>query len=58
MNRKQINTKQAFRFKRFANKSYSAFNSLHKVVTIGFLTGCTLVNAHASSVHPNEAVRL
>ncbi len=58
MNRKQTKTKQAFRFKRFANKAYSAFNSLHKVVTIGFLTGCTLVNAHASSVQPNEAVRL
>ena len=58
MNRKQTKTMKAFRFKRFANKSYSAFNSLHKVVTIGFLTGCTLVNAHASSVHPNEAVRL
>ena len=58
MNRKQAKTKRAFRFKRFANKSYSAFNSLHKVVTIGFLTGCTLMSAHASSVEPNEAARL
>ena len=58
MNRKQAKTKRAFRFKRFANKSYSAFNSLHKVVTIGFLTGCTLMSAHASSVEPSEAVRL
>lgn len=58
MNKKQTKTKKAFRFKRFANKSYSAFNSLHKVVTIGFLTGCTLMSAHASSVEPNEAVRL
>lgn len=58
MNRKQAKTKKAFRFKRFANKSYSAFNSLHKVVTIGFLTGCTLMSAHASSVEPSEAVRL
>lgn len=58
MNRKQAKTKRAFRFKRFANKSYSAFNSLHKVVTIGFLTGCTLMSAHASSVEPDEAVRL
>ena len=58
MNRKQAKTKKAFRFKRFANKSYSAFNSLHKVVTIGFLTGCTLMSAHASSVEPNEAARL
>ncbi|MDD3355707.1 MAG: TonB-dependent receptor plug domain-containing protein, partial [Dysgonamonadaceae bacterium] len=58
MNKKQINTTRAFRFKRFAGKSYSAFNSLNKVVTIGFLTGFTLVSAHASSVSPNEAVRL
>ncbi len=58
MNKKQTKTKKAFRFKRFANKSYSAFNSLHKVVSIGFLTGCTLMSAHASSVEPNEAVRL
>ncbi len=58
MNRKQAKTMKSFRFKRFANKSYSAFNSLHKVITIGFLTGCTLVNAHATSVPPNEAARL
>ncbi|MDD2551318.1 MAG: TonB-dependent receptor [Dysgonamonadaceae bacterium] len=58
MNKKQINTTRAFRFKRFAGKSYSAFNSLNKVVTIGFLTGFTLVSAHASSVKPNEAIRI
>ena len=58
MNKRQINTTKAFRFKRFARKSYSAFNSLNKVVTIGFLTGFTLVSAHASSVKPSETVRI
>jgi vitamin B12 transporter len=58
MNKRQINTTKAFRFKRFVNKSYSALNSLHKVVTIGVLTGCALTSAHASSVGPNEATRI
>ncbi|MDD4728325.1 MAG: TonB-dependent receptor plug domain-containing protein, partial [Dysgonamonadaceae bacterium] len=58
MNKKQTNTTTAFRFKRYTKKSYSVFNSLNKVVTIGFLTGCALMNAHASSVGPNEAIRL
>lgn len=54
MNKKQIKETKAFRFKRFARKSYSVFNSLHKSVTIGVLTGCTLVSAHATSVEPVE----
>src|SRR5690554_328249 len=54
MNKKQIKATKAFRFKRFARKSYSVFNSLHKSVTIGVLTGCTLVSAHATSVEPVE----
>lgn len=58
MNKTKLNKKRAFRFKRFANKSYSAFNSLHKVVTIGVLTGCALTSAHATSVEPNEATRI
>ena len=58
MNNKQTNTTTAFRFKRYAKKSYSVFNSLQKVVTIGFLTGFTLMSAHASSVGSNEATRL
>lgn len=58
MNKRQVNTTKTFRFKRFAGKSYSAFNSLRKVVTIGFLTGFTLVSAHASAVKPNEAIAI
>ena len=58
MNKRQVNTSKAFRFKRFANKSYSAFSSLRKVVTIGVLTGSALTTAHATSVQPNEAARI
>ena len=58
MNRKQCNTTKAFRFKRFANKSYSAFSSLGKIVTIGVLTGSVLSSAHATSVEPQEATHI
>ena len=54
MRKKQLHTTKAFRFKRFARKSYSVFNSLHKTVTIGVLSGCTLISAHAASVEPVE----
>lgn len=49
---------KAFRFKRFARKSYSVFNSIHKAVTIGVLSGSTLVSAHAVSVEPVEHVHV
>lgn len=52
--KKQLNTTKGFRFKRFARKSYSVFNSLHKVVTIGVLSGCALMSAHAVSIDPVE----
>ena len=42
MNRKKFNQQRAFRFKRFSRKAYSAFNSMHKVVNIGVVTGCVL----------------
>lgn len=47
---------RAFRFKRFARKSYSVFNSLHKTVTIGVLSGCTLMSAHAAIAGPAEKI--
>ncbi|MDD2247326.1 MAG: TonB-dependent receptor [Proteiniphilum sp.] len=56
MNKKQLNVAKVFRFKRFARKSYSVFNSLHKTVTIGVLSGCTLMSAHAVSVEPMEQI--
>lgn len=50
MKQRQINEKKAFRFKRFARKSYSAFNSMHKVVNIGVISGCMLTFAHTTAV--------
>lgn len=54
MDKKQWNGMKAFRFKRFARKSYSVFNSIHKAVTIGVLAGSALMSAHAASVDPVE----
>ncbi len=36
--RKQYTKRIAFRFRRFARKSYAAFNSMHKVVNIGHVS--------------------
>ncbi len=33
---------QHYRFKRFLRKAYSAFNSMHKVVSIGVVSGCAI----------------
>jgi iron complex outermembrane receptor protein len=46
MKKKRMNGLRVFRFKRFARKAYSAFNSMHKVVNIGVVTGCTLALVH------------
>lgn len=44
----RLNERKSFRFKRFVRKSYSVFNSLHKMVSIGVVTGCVLTFAHAT----------
>ena len=49
MQRKKSCRISGFRFKRFARQSYSVFNSMHKAVTIGVLSGCTLMSAHAAT---------
>ncbi len=56
MNKKCFNKVKAFRFKRFTRKSYSVFNSIHKSVTIGVLSGCALISAHAASVESVEQI--
>lgn len=48
MNQKQVNKPQAYRFKRFLRKAYSAFNSMHRLVNIGVVTGCALTCLHVS----------
>lgn len=45
MNKTYLKRKNVFRFKRFANKSYSAYNSMHKIVSIGVLSFATLTCA-------------
>lgn len=48
MNQKRLGNPKAYRFKRFAKKAYSAFNSMHKVVNIGVISGCMLTFAHVT----------
>ena len=42
MNPKKNYQKDVFRFRRFSQKAYSAFASMHRVVNIGVITGCVL----------------
>ncbi len=58
MNKKHLKLVKVFRFKRFSRKSYSVFNSIRKVITIGVLSGCALTSAHAASVHPMEKIQI
>ena len=55
MNKKTRKRPTPFRFRRFARKSYSVFNSLHKAVTIGVLSGSTLLSAQTALARPMEA---
>lgn len=50
MKQKQFCKSSAYRFKRFVRKAYSAFNSMHKVVNIGVISGCMLTFAHSTAV--------
>ncbi|MDY5969423.1 MAG: TonB-dependent receptor [Bacteroidales bacterium] len=47
MRKRPIPRREAFRFRRFENKAYSAYNSMHRCVTIGVLS-VTLVALSAS----------
>lgn len=48
---------KAFRFKRFARKSYAVFNSLGKRVTIGVLTSSMLISIPVAKVFANEEMQ-
>lgn len=50
MNQKHFKEHRAFRFRQFARKAYSAFNSMHRVVNIGVILGCTLAIAQTTTV--------
>ncbi|NDV79363.1 TonB-dependent siderophore receptor [Dysgonomonas sp. 511] len=45
----------AFRFKRFARKAYSAFNSMHRVVNMGVVTGCALICLPSGTVSAQKS---
>ena len=55
MKQKNINKRTTFRFKRFANRAYATFNSLHRVVTIGVIAKCVLTFAHVSTASAQTA---
>lgn len=50
MKQRSFKEQKAFRFKRFARKAYSAFNSMHRVVNIGVVTGCAIAFLPASTM--------
>ncbi|MDU1891439.1 MAG: TonB-dependent receptor [Dysgonomonas sp.] len=50
MNQKHFRERKAYRFKRFLRKGYSAFNSMHRLVNIGVVTGCALTFLPVSSI--------
>lgn len=50
MNRKHFEEQRSYRFRRFARKAYSAFNSMHRVVSIGVVRGCAIAFLSVSTV--------
>ncbi len=49
MRKKNLVQPVAFRFRRFVRKPYSVFNSMRRLVNIGFIVGTTLTMANAVS---------
>ncbi|MCK9163128.1 MAG: TonB-dependent receptor [Bacteroidales bacterium] len=60
MEKQRFQKQEAYRFKRFARKPYSIFNSMHKVVTIGVLTvsALTFANSEDASAQKTDSVRI
>lgn len=54
---KQFYESGVYRFKRFVRKGYSAFNSMHRVVTIGVVTGSMLTFVHVTSTTAQTAAQ-
>ncbi|MDR1527476.1 MAG: TonB-dependent receptor [Dysgonamonadaceae bacterium] len=48
MKQKQFRSERRYRFKRFARKTWSVFNSMHKAVSIGVVAGWVLTFAHTT----------
>lgn len=49
MNKTILKALKAYRFKRFTRKAYSAFNSMHRVVNHGVISGCVLAAVHTTT---------
>ncbi|MDR0506130.1 MAG: TonB-dependent receptor [Dysgonamonadaceae bacterium] len=47
LKKREFRNQRAYRFKRFARRSYAVFNSMHKVVNIGIISACMLTFANA-----------
>lgn len=56
MKQKKFNGQKAFRFRRFVRKSYSAFNSMHRIVSIGVVAGYMLTFANTTSAYAQSTV--
>jgi iron complex outermembrane receptor protein len=54
MEQKHYYQQQSFRFRKFVGKGYAAFNSLHKTITIGVISGCVLTAVTLPPVHAQE----
>ncbi len=54
MEKQTFQKNKAYRFTRFARKSYSIYNSMHKVVTIGVLTVGALTFANATDANAQK----
>lgn len=50
MKQKSFRDFKAYRFRRFVKKAYSAFNSMHRVVNIGVVTGCAITFLPVSTI--------
>lgn len=57
MKEKKYYRQQPFRFKKFERKAYAVFNSMHKVIHIGVVSGCVLTSMAVPSVHAQQTVR-
>ena len=54
MKQNKFENRQAYRFKHFVRRSYAAFNSMHKVVSIGTLTVGMLTFVHLTQTSAQE----
>ena len=56
MTQSQLQQAATLRFRRMTRKSYAAFNTLHRVVTIGTLSSLALFCAYASTASAQNVV--